>query len=41
MPFAFGSATVHWMDLYTGFWLAISVSGFFSAILTWRLNCLD
>src|ERR1039457_912308 len=38
VPFAFGSATVHWMDLYMGFGLALSVSGFFSAILAWRLS---
>src|SRR5450432_3241656 len=38
VPFAFGSATVHWMDLYTGFGLGLSVSGFFSAIVTWRLS---
>jgi len=38
VPFAFGSATVHWMDLYMGFGLAVSVSGFFSAILAWRLS---
>jgi len=38
VPFAFGNATVHWMDLYVGFGLALSVSGFFSAILAWRLS---
>ena len=38
VPFAFGSSTVHWMDLYTGFGLAVSVSGFFSAIVAWRLS---
>jgi hypothetical protein len=38
VPFAFGSATVHWMDLYLGFGLALSVWGFFSAILVWRLS---
>ena len=38
VPFAFGNTTVHWMDLYEGFGLAISVSGFFSAILAWRLS---
>jgi hypothetical protein len=38
VPFAFGSATVHWMDLYMGFGLALSVSGFFSAIVAWRLS---
>ncbi|MGD0359958.1 MAG: hypothetical protein ABSC93_03765 [Bryobacteraceae bacterium] len=38
VPFAFGSETVHWMDLYMGFGLAVSVSGFFSAIVAWRLS---
>jgi hypothetical protein len=38
VPFAFGSATAHWMDFYMGFGLALSVSGFFSAILAWRLS---
>jgi len=38
VPFAFGSATVHWMDLYMGFGLAVSVTGFFSAIVAWRLS---
>jgi hypothetical protein len=38
VPFAFGSATVHWMDLYMGFGLAVSVSGFFSTIVAWRLS---
>jgi len=38
VPFALGSATVHWMDLYVGFGLAVSVSGFFSAILAFRLS---
>jgi hypothetical protein len=38
VPFAFGSATVHWMDLFTGFGLSVSVSGFFSAIVAWRLS---
>src|SRR5256885_11052940 len=38
VPFAFGSTTVHWMDLYTGFGVAVSVSGFFSAIVAWRLS---
>ncbi len=38
VPFAFGNATVHWMDLYVGFGLAVSVSGFFSAIVAWRLS---
>ena len=40
VPFAFGSATVHWMDLFMGFGLALSVSGFFSAILAWRLSTI-
>lgn len=38
VPFAFGSATVHWMDLYMGLGLAVSVSGFFSTIVAWRLS---
>ena len=38
VPFDFGGATVHWIDLYTGFGLAISVSGFVSTILAWRLS---
>jgi len=38
VPFAFGSATVHWMDLFMGFGLAVSVSGFFSAAVAWRLS---
>jgi hypothetical protein len=38
VPFTFGNATVHWMDLYMGFGLALSVSGFFSAIVAWRLS---
>ena len=38
VPFAFGNATVHWMDLYMGLGLAVSVSGFFSAIVAWRLS---
>ena len=38
VPFAFGNATVHWMDLYMGFGFALSVSGFFSAIVTFRLS---
>lgn len=38
VPFTFGNATVHWMDLYMGFGLAVSVSGFFSAIVAWRLS---
>jgi len=40
VPFAFGNVTVHWMDLYVGFGLALSVSGFFSAILAWRLSTI-
>ena len=38
VAFAFGSTTVHWMDLFTGFGLSVSVSGFFSAIVAWRLS---
>jgi len=38
VPFVFGSATVHWMDLFMGFGLALSVWGFCSAILAWRLS---
>jgi hypothetical protein len=38
VPFAFGSTTVHWMDLFTGFGLSVSVAGFFSAIVAWRLS---
>jgi hypothetical protein len=38
VPFDFGGHTVHWADLYTGFGLAISVSGFVSAIMAWRLS---
>jgi hypothetical protein len=38
VPFAFGNATVHWMDLFMGFGLSVSVSGFFSAIVAWRLS---
>jgi hypothetical protein len=38
VPFQFGTATVHWMDLYMGFGFAISVSGFVFAILAWRLS---
>jgi hypothetical protein len=38
VPFDFSGTTVHWMDLYTGFGLAISVSGFVSTILAWRLS---
>jgi hypothetical protein len=38
VPFKFGSATVHWMDLYRGFGFSISVSGFAFALLAWRLS---
>ena len=38
VPFAFGNTTVHWMDLYMAFGFALSVSGFFSAIVAWRLS---
>jgi hypothetical protein len=38
VPFEFGTATVHWMDLFMGFGFAISVSGFVFAILAWRLS---
>jgi len=38
VPFTFGSATVHWMDLFRGFGFSISVSGFAFAILAWRLS---
>jgi hypothetical protein len=38
VPFTFGSATVHWMDLFTGFGLTVSVAGFFFAIVAWRLS---
>lgn len=38
VPFRFGTYTVHWADLYTGFGLAISVSGFVFAIIAWRLS---
>jgi hypothetical protein len=38
VPFDFGGKTVHWIDLYTGFGLAISVSGIFSTIVAWRLS---
>ena len=38
VAFNFGGNTVHWMDLYTGFGLALSVSGFVSAVLAWRLS---
>ena len=29
---------MHWIDLYTGFGLAISVEGFVSTIIAWRLS---
>jgi hypothetical protein len=38
VPFDFGGKTVRWLDLYTGFGLAISVSGFVSAVVAWRLS---
>src|SRR5215831_14092300 len=38
VPFDFSGNTVHWIDLYTGFGLAISVSGFVSTILAWRFS---
>ena len=38
VPFQFGTATLHWMDLFMGFGLIISVSGFAFAILAWRLS---
>jgi hypothetical protein len=38
VPFDFGGHTVRWMDLYTGFGLAISVAGFIVAIIAWRLS---
>jgi hypothetical protein len=38
VPFAFSGNTVHWMDLYIGFGLAISASGFVSTIVAWRLS---
>jgi len=38
VPFAFGRRTVHWMDLYMGFGLAISVAGFIFSIIAWRLS---
>ena len=38
VPFAFGNNTVHWMDLYMGFGLSISISGFFFAVVAWRLS---
>jgi len=38
VPFDFGGHTAHWIDLYTGFGLAISVSGFIFAVIAWRLS---
>jgi hypothetical protein len=38
VPFDFGGQTVHWLDLYRGFGLAISVSGFAFAFIAWRLS---
>ena len=38
VPFDFGGHTVHWIDLYTGFGLAISVAGFMLPIIAWRLS---
>lgn len=38
VPFDFGGHTVHWIDLYTGFGLAISVAGFALVIIAWRLS---
>jgi hypothetical protein len=38
VPFDFGGHTVHWMDLYRGFGLAISVTGFAFVIIAWRLS---
>ena len=38
VPFDFDGHTVHWMDLYTGFGLAISVAGFIFTIIAWRLS---
>lgn len=38
VPFDFGGHTVHWIDLYTGFGLAISVTGFVFPIIAWRLS---
>jgi hypothetical protein len=38
VPFEFGGQTVHWVDLYTGFGLAISVAGFVFTIIVWRLS---
>lgn len=38
VPFDFGGQTVHWLDLYRGFGLAISISGFAFPIIAWRLS---
>jgi hypothetical protein len=38
VPFDFGGHTVRWIDLYTGFGLAISVAGFAFVIIAWRLS---
>ena len=38
VPFDFDGHTVHWIDLYRGFGLAISVTGFALAIIAWRLS---
>lgn len=38
VPFDFGGHIVDWLDLYTGFGLNISVSGFAFALIAWRLS---
>ncbi|PWU09460.1 MAG: hypothetical protein C5B51_06155 [Terriglobia bacterium] len=38
VPFDFGGPTRHWIDLFTGFGLAISVAGFVSTVIAWRLS---
>ena len=38
VPFDFSGHTVHWIDLYTGFGLAISVAGFVFPVIAWRLS---
>lgn len=38
VPFDFGGHMVHWMDFYKGFGLAISISGFVTTIIAWRLS---
>ena len=38
VPFDFGGHLVHWLDLYRGFGLAISISGFAFAVIAWRLS---